>query len=116
MSNATVDFEKIDFSLGEEYMKELYNERTPVACSWSDFLALPKNEGYEKNPNRVARFENAMDKQAEIEYRGFDEQTKLIAPILQDVSGKTLSISATSSISADIIDLSGDVPTNSGSG
>jgi hypothetical protein len=119
MSNATVDFEKVDFSLGEEYMRELYNERMPVACSWSDFLALPKNEGYEKNPNRVARFEDSIDKQQDIEYRGFQELPKFVAPILQDMAGNILPIQTTTqnSLSVDtIVDLSGDVPASSGSG
>ena len=63
MSNFSVDPDKIDYSIGNQYMKELYNEREVVSKSWEDFLALPKVAGYEQNIKRVPNdFKNVIDK------------------------------------------------------
>ena len=53
MSNSSVDIEKIDYTHGEQCMRELYNESNVVVKSWDDFLALPKSVGYENNVKRV---------------------------------------------------------------
>lgn len=53
MSNTRVETEKIDYSHGENCMRELYNERNVVSKTWADFLALPKSTGYENNVKRV---------------------------------------------------------------
>ena len=53
MSNSSVDIEKVDYTHGEQCMRELYNERNVVVKSWADFLALPKSIEYENNVKRV---------------------------------------------------------------
>ena len=63
MSNTSVDTEKFNYSLGEQKMRELYNERDVVAKTWDDFLALPKCAGYDQNVKRVPnKFDNVIDK------------------------------------------------------
>ena len=73
MSNSSVDIEKVDYTHGEQCMRELYNERNVVVKSWADFLALPKSIGYENNVKRVPNsFHTATDKAGD-KYTTFDD-------------------------------------------
>ena len=73
MSNSSVEMHKVDYTHGEQCMRELYNERNVVVKSWADFLALPKTIGYENNIKRVPNsFDGATDKSGD-KYTTFDE-------------------------------------------
>jgi hypothetical protein len=74
MSNTTVETEKLDYSEGEQCMRELYNDRNVVSKTWADFLALPKIPGYENNVKRVPNdfLENVIDKIGD-PYRTLDD-------------------------------------------
>lgn len=53
MSNAEIDFDKLDYSSGALTMAALYNDRSVVSATWDDFLKLPKVAGYQNNDKRV---------------------------------------------------------------
>ena len=63
MSNSTIEVETVDYEVGEDFMKALYNERNCVSKSWDDFLKLPKSDGYLNNDKRVPNsFSKVIDK------------------------------------------------------
>ena len=53
MSNVDIDFDKLDYSVGNLTMEALYNDRSVVSATWDDFLKLPKVAGYQNNEKRV---------------------------------------------------------------
>lgn len=53
MSNVDIDFDKLDYSVGNLTMEALYNDRSVVSATWDDFLKLPKVAGYQNNERRV---------------------------------------------------------------
>lgn len=53
MSNVDINFNSIDYSVGELTMAALNNDRSVVSATWDDFLKLPRVAGYENNVKRV---------------------------------------------------------------
>ena len=55
MSNTTVEFEQINYSINEKIIEELYDKRDVMVCGWEDFMNLPINDAYASNKQVVKR-------------------------------------------------------------
>jgi hypothetical protein len=53
MSNTAVEPDQMNYSEGEQMLKDMYNPREVVSLSWEDFLKLPIIPGYANNINRI---------------------------------------------------------------
>ena len=73
MSNSPVDIEKVDYTHGEQCMRELYTERNVVVKSWADFLAPLKSVGYENNVKQVPNLFDSATDEAGDKYTTFDD-------------------------------------------
>jgi hypothetical protein len=86
---SAIDFDKIDFTVGSETMKEFYTERTIESKSWEDFLKIPKSKEYMENSKRVANDFKVEDKMEDIVYKHIRD-IKLTKPVITDKDGNVV--------------------------